>query len=237
MNFPLVKQSRHRAAVIGLLVTGLAASAAVADTAPSPIAAQGDWRAAVRGFAEQHLKHPAWGAAHSRRDYELARTLAADDQVPLDDDVLFAAAYLHDVAAFAPWQKHGVDHADEAAQIVGNLLEGTGFPMAKIEAVRGAIRTHMYPRDPVGPEARYLHDADALDWLGAIGVARIFGLVDPDGGKPDGPAAVRMLQDYLSKVPPRVLSPAGQARCAERVRELKGYLTELGAESADYRAL
>ena len=67
------------------------------------------------------------------------------------------------MAAFAPWEKQNVDHADEAAQIVDTVLKGTGFPMAKIDAVRGAIRTHMYERDPVGPEAPYLHDADALD--------------------------------------------------------------------------
>ena len=79
--------------------------------------------------------------------------------------MLFAAAFLHDVAAFAPWQQHGVDHADRAAQLIGQLLAGTGFPMAKIDAVRGAIRTHMYAREPQGPEALYLHDADALDWL------------------------------------------------------------------------
>jgi len=47
---------------------------------------------------------------------------------------------------------------------------------------RGAVRTHMFAREPQGPEALYLHDADALDWLGAIGVARIIGIVDPKGG-------------------------------------------------------
>jgi hypothetical protein len=87
-------------------------------------------------------------------------------------------------------------------------LKGTGFPLVKIDAVRGAIRTHMFYRDPVGPEALYLHDADALDWLGAIGVARIMALVDPNGGDPDGPKAVKMLADNLAKVPARVLSTA-----------------------------
>jgi uncharacterized protein len=228
---------RRCVAVIGPLLLSLAAAAGVAAAEPSPIAQGGDWRAAVRSFAETHLRHPAWGASHSRRDYELARTLAAADHVALDDDVLYAAAYLHDVAAFAPWQKHGVDHADEASQLVADLLQGTGFPMSKIEAVRGAIRTHMYPRDPAGAEALYLHDADALDWLGAVGVARIFALVDPNGGKPDGPEAVRMLQEYLAKVPPRILSPAGRARSEERVRELQRYLAELRAESAAFRTL
>ena len=145
------------------------------------------------------------------RDYALARELAAADHVTLDDDVLFAAAYLHDMAAFPPWEKQKVDHSDVAAGIVDTVLKDTGFPMSKIDAVRGAIRTHMYYRDPVGPEALYLHDADGLDWLGAIGVARILGLVDPNGGDPDGPKAVKMLEDNLKNVPARVLSPAGRA--------------------------
>jgi len=194
------------------------------------------WRATVLDFAKSHFRHPAWGYSHSMRDYALARELAAADHVTLDDDVLFAAACLHDMAAFAPWA-NDKDHADEAARIVDTVLQGTGFPMAKIDAVRGAIRTHMYDRDPVGPEALYLHDADALDWLGAIGVARIFGTVDPNGGDPDGPAAAKMLEENLAQVPPRVLSPAGRSRVAPLADELKHYLENLRRESDDLRAL
>jgi uncharacterized protein len=211
-------------------------SAAPAD-APSPtIERGGDWRAAVQRFAKANLKHPAWGYSHSTRDYELAKELATADAVTVDDDVLFAAAYLHDVAAFAPFRT-SEDHQDVAAQLVGSLLEGTGFPMAKIDAVRGAIRTHMYARDPKGPEAIYLHDADALDWLGAIGVARIFGIVDPAGGSPDGPGAVKRLEDNLDSVPARIVSKAGKTRAEPRVRELKEFLNELRAESADIKSL
>jgi hypothetical protein len=228
----------RRLTFLGALGVTLAlVTAARGGEATPSIARGGDWRAAVRSFAESNLRHPAWGASHSLRDYELARALAAADHVTLDDDVLYAAAYLHDVAAFAPWRKAGVDHADQAAQIVAALLEATGFPMAKLDAVRGAIRTHMYPREPLGPEALYLHDADALDWLGAIGIARIFALVDPNGGQPDGPAAAKMLQDYLAQVPPRILSPAGRARAPERIRELQAFLQQLGAESGGLHSL
>lgn len=228
---------KHRLVVVAALSLWAIAAAGAEKDAVTPITPGSDWRIAVRTFAEQHLKHPAWGASHSVRDYELARALAAEDHVALDDDVLYAAAFLHDVAAFAPYEKQGVDHSDQGAALVAGLLAGTGFPESKIEAVRGAIRTHMYYRDPVGPEALYLHDADALDWLGAIGVARVFALVDPNGGRPDGPAAVKMLQGYLSKVPPRIISPAGQAHRAQRVKELERFLGELSAESDDFRSL
>jgi len=227
------------AVIVGGIVGGILGSAEpalAAAPAPAPGAAS-DWRATVRDFAAKHFKNPAWGYSHSVRDYALARELAAADQVSLDDDVLFAAAYLHDMAAFKPWENEKLDHSDVAAGIVDTVLKGTGFPMAKIDAVRGAIRTHMYYRDPVGPEALYLHDADALDWLGAIGVARVMALVDPNGGDPDGPKAVKMLEENLKDVPARVLSPAGRARVAPRKAELEGFLRDLRRESENLRTL
>lgn len=191
MSVGILNRSGPLALLVAITIMTCASAAFAADASAPAIEHTGDWRAAVHRFAEVNLKHPAWGLSHCVRDYELAKELAAADQVTLDDDVLYAAAYLHDVAAFAPFRKADVDHQDEAARIVESMLAGTGFPMAKIEAVRGAIRTHMFGRDPVGAEAIYLHDADALDWLGAIGVARVFGLVDPNGGSPDGPTVDR----------------------------------------------
>src|SRR5580658_8251466 len=225
----------RRWACAAALFVGTAGAMLCSIASPAPAAT--DWRASVRAFAAKHFKNPAWGYSHCLRDYALARELAATDHVALDDDVLFAAAYLHDMAAFKPWEKPKLDHSDVAADIVGTVLQGSGFPMAKIDAVRGAIRTHMYYRDPVGPEALYLHDADALDWLGAIGVARIMALVDPNGGEPDGPKAVKMLEDNLKNVPARVLSPAGRARVAPRKAELEEFLKDLRRETENLQTL
>jgi len=221
----------------GFLLAALGAGASIGAPPPSATLPAPDWRATVRELAMSHFKNPAWGYSHCLRDYALARELAAADHVALDDDVLYAASYLHDMAAFPPWEDVKVDHSDVGARVVDTVLKGTGFPMGKIEAVRGAIRTHMYYRDPVGPEALYLHDADALDWLGAIGVARIMALVDPHGGNPDAPKAVAMLTDNLTKVPARVLSPAGRARVPERKAELEKFLSDLKRETNDLRTL
>ena len=197
------------------------------------------WRETVRQFAAQHFKHPAWGYSHSVRDYELAKTLAAVDHVTLDDDVLFAAAYLHDMAAFAPWDrdKEGIDHSDEGARVIDTVLKNSDFPAQKIDAVRNAIRTHMFYRKPTGAEATYLHDADALDWLGAIGVARVMALVDPNGGDPDGPKAVKMLERNLERVPAGVVSPAGRERLPALQSELSEFLKNLRRETDGYRTL
>ena len=197
-----------------------------------------DWHATVQQFAREHFKNPAWGYSHSERDYALARSLAASDHVVLDDDVLFAAAFLHDIAAFKPWGgDEPPDHSDVGADAVGPILKDAGFPMPKLEAVRAAIRTHMYYREPAAPEAVYLHDADALDWLGAIGVARVIALADPNGGDPDGPKVVSMLEENLQKVPARVVSPAGRALMGPRRAELASFLRQLKRESDDYKTL
>lgn len=224
--------------LLWLVLAVLAGPAVAADqqAASKDGDAQG-WRTVVSKFAQDHFHNPAWGYSHCQRDYALARELAAADHVVLDDDVLFAAAYLHDMAAFEPWEKSGVDHADQAAELVETILKNTGFPMKKLDAVRGAIRTHMYERTPVGREALYLHDADALDWLGAIGVARILGLVDPKGGNPTGPEVVPRLESNLAKVPPRVLSPAGKARVPERQQQLALFLRQLREQTQNLRVL
>ena len=229
------KSAWRRAFVLAVVFWGQSALAGE-STAVKPTEPQ-DWRATISELARQRFKNPAWGYSHSQRDYALARELAAADHVAIDDDVILAAAYLHDMAAFPPWANDNLDHSDVGADAVDTILKGTGFPMEKIDAVRGAIRTHMFYRDPLGPEALYLHDADALDWLGAIGVARIFGLVDPNGGDPDGPQAVKMLEDNLAKVPSRVLSRAGRALLARRTAELQRFLKDLRLESDDLRTL
>jgi len=221
--------------LFGLLIA-LSAGVSLAAPAPSAAPAQ-DWRTGVREVALSHFKNPAWGYSHCLRDYALARSLAAADHAKFDDDVLFAASFLHDIAAFPPWENEKLDHSDVGADVVVKILQDMGFPKSKIDAVRGAIRTHMYYRDPVGPEALYLHDADALDWLGAIGVARIIALADPMGGSPDGPAVIKMLEENLEKVPSRVLSPAGRTQVPRRKAELQEFLANLRRESDNLAAL
>jgi uncharacterized protein len=195
------------------------------------------WREKVRAFNVEHCKHPAWGTSHSERDYRLAKAMAATDKSALDDDVLFAAAYLHDIAAFKPYEKPDLDHSDVAADLVGQILAPTGFPMEKLPKVQAAIREHMYYRTPTVPESLYLHDADALDWLGAIGAARIMALADPNGAQPDGPAVLPMLKENLRDVPARVLSPAGKVLMPARRDVLAKWLETLSAETDGYKTL
>jgi len=217
-----------RRGCISILALGLIAA--------TPASAEG-WRDKVTQFAAQNFKHPAWGFSHSQRDYDLAKSLAAADHVTLDDDVIFAAAYLHDMAAFEAYAVPKQDHSDTAAEKIDLVLGGTDFPKAKLDAVREAIKNHMHYRDPVGPEARYLHDADALDWLGAIGVARLIGMTDRKGGKPTVPDMVKGIENNMTIVPPRIITPAGKAQIAPRLAEEKAFLDALQRETKDLATL
>lgn len=200
-------------------------------------AADAPWRDKVTAFAAENFKHPAWGFSHSQRDYRLAREMAAADHVALDDDVLFAAAYLHDMGAFDRWAEAKKEHGDVAAEKIDLVLGDTDFPKAKLDAVRAACRTHMFNFTPAGPEARYLHDADALDWLGAIGVARLFALVENKGGKPSGPDIVKALKSNQAAASKGVVTPAGKARIPALIAEENAFLDALAQETQDFSEL
>src|SRR5689334_10860381 len=149
-----------------------AANAATPKTATG-IALDAPWKIAIYHLATTKFKHPAWGWQHSERNYQVALRLAKGDHLSVDTDVLFAASFLHDMAAFPPYARkgeHGVVAADESVA----TLRDAGFPMSKIAAVQATERGHMYYSDAgTRPEAIVLHDADSLDFLGAIGEARM----------------------------------------------------------------
>jgi hypothetical protein len=218
--------------IAGMMI-GLALICGTAHAADKPVA----WRDKVTAFAAEHFKNPAWGYSHSQRDYRLARELATADHVTLDDDVLFAAAYLHDMGAFDPWANDKQEHGDIAAEKIDIVLGDSDFPKAKLDAVRAACRTHMFNFTPVGPEARYLHDADALDWLGAIGVVRLFALVDKKGGKPSGPDIVKAIKSNLDAASKGLVSPAAKAQLPGRIAEENAFLDALARETSNFAEL
>lgn len=152
----------------------LVASCAPATAAHRPAA---DWRENIRTFAEAHLQHTAWGPAHGRRDYAMTMALARTEGIVVDTDALYAAAYLHDMGGLPPYAIPGVDHGDRGIQVVDTVLREAGFPMEKAALVKEIIDHHQYYRPPDTVAVAILfRDADILDFMGAIDVARIVSL-------------------------------------------------------------
>ena len=131
---------------------------------------------AVRQEAEPYYRHSHHDRFHVERVYKLALRIAGEVGQPVDLDVLRAASLLHDVARAMEDDGLVDDHAREGARIAREILMRVGFPRDKIEKVAYCIEVHRF-RSGVRPEtieAQILQDADRLDMLGAVGIARVF---------------------------------------------------------------
>jgi uncharacterized protein len=194
------------------------------------------WKVTIYDLARSKFHHPAWGWQHSERNYRIALELAQGDGLRVDTDVLFAAAFLHDMAAFMPCQEPKLEHGECAAQQSGAILQAAGFPMAKLPAVQTAERGHMYYSDPgTQPEAVVLHDADSLDFLGEIGAARMLSLV---GANAESIAhAVKTLRTFVHDIPPRLITKTAVKLGAQRAAALEQFLNALDAETFGGKAM
>ncbi|MGA9944127.1 MAG: HD domain-containing protein [Candidatus Cybelea sp.] len=194
------------------------------------------WKVTIYDLARSKFHHPAWGWQHSERNYRIALELAQGDGLHVDTDVLFAAAFLHDMSAFMPCEDTKLEHGECAARQSGAILKAAGFPMEKLPAVQAAERGHMYYSDPgTQPEAIVLHDADSLDFLGDIGAARMISLT---GESAESFArAVKALRSFVHDIPPRLITKTAQKMGAQRAAELERFLDALQSETFDGQAM
>jgi len=95
-----------------------------------------------------------------------------------DMEVVHAAALLHDISRADEDQSGQGDHAEMAAKRAREILIGRGVRSERADAVAHAIAAHRY-RGSVQPltlEAKILFDADKLDSIGAVGIARAYAI-------------------------------------------------------------
>lgn len=121
-------------------------------------------------------KDGAHGMGHLRRVWANCQRIARADAPQADGLVLMAAAYLHDLVNLPK------DHPDRAhasalsAQAAGPILADLGLSPARQATACHAIAAHSFSAGipPQTIEARILQDANRLEALGAIGLARMF---------------------------------------------------------------
>ena len=169
----------------------------------------------------------------------MALQLAERLDLDVNQDALFAAAFLHDLGTFAPYRQAGVDHAVRSAEVAGELLAQVGFPLTKrVPLVQEIIRGHMFSATPgESIEAVLFHDADTLDFLGAAGVARILAIVGLDDWTPDLPTAVSLLQHFRQELPDKLITRPAQSLGLLRAEEMDTFLAALGAETSNLQVL
>jgi len=192
------------------------------------------WRHSVVEYIQAEAL-PVDKFGHQPRLYSLAAALG--EGMDFDDDVLFAAAWMHDLGVFLghrpqdPAELARWDHVPYTIARTRQLLAGWGFPASKLEAVAEAIRTHQAQDEPVSIEATLLRDADILEQLGAVGALRALVKVGRDTRYPTFSAVLPILQRAADQLPGKLRLSSAQRLAKPRVAFLRSLIAALDAEA------
>jgi len=188
--------------------------------------------AMIRARAKEFFRSasPSHDWSHVERTYRLCMKIGKREKADLQ--VLKAAALLHDIARMDEDASSGeICHAERSAAMAKKILDEVDFPRTKIRQVTHCIESHRFRgvRKPMTLEAKILSDADKLDAIGAIGVARAYAYGGEHGYRLYGkiPKNYR-LQRFKN---PRIHNPVIEYH--QKLRKIKDrLLTKTGREIA-----
>jgi uncharacterized protein len=177
--------------------------------------------------------------SHQPRLYALTKQVGAG--LNYDDDIVFAAVWLHDLgvfighrpeehAALAAW-----DNTAYAMQMAPEILQRFGFPEEKIPAVVETIHTHQPAMEPAAMEGIIVRDADILEQLGAAGILRTVCKIGRDTRFQIFPDALRLLRKNLQTLPSLLKLPSSRRLAEPRVQALRIFLKAAESEDCDAR--
>lgn len=168
-----------------------------------------------------------WAVAHAKRLGEIIKQIGAD--LPYDAHVMQLAAYLHDWGAFPCYIQKGVEHAVRSRQIVEmEILPQLDLTLVQKDILLEAIELHDYRdvRQTKSKEALLLREADMLEFLGMIGMARDFAR-----GPRDLQACYRRALDRRYGIQGRFTLPRAQQIAQIRLARMEQSLQWLNEES------
>lgn len=182
---------------------------------------------------------------HARRVMRTALQIAATEGGG-DEGVIIAAAYLHDWVNLPKNDPNRSRASQLSADAARPMLASLGFAPDRVEACCHAILTHSFSANipPLTLEARALQDADRLEALGAIGLARVFSIAGRlgsalfDGEDPfaqrrpldDRRYAVDHFEVKLLRLPETMQTAAGRGLADERAAVMRSFLSSLASE-------
>lgn len=209
------------------------------------------WEARFAAFLDEQMPEAdgAHDVAHVRRVVANARHLAEAEGADLM--VVLPAAWLHDCVVVAKNSPDRSLASRMAAVAAGDFLRESGYPTGVIPAIMHAIESHSFSAGipPETLEARVVQDADRLDSLGAIGIARCFitgGSLGTPFYDPDEPLPITRQPDdrnniidhfyvKLLKLAGSMQTTAGRHVAEERTAVMQVFLDEFGSEVAGMR--
>ena len=205
-----------------------------------------DWESRFTIFITPQLpaNDPAHDLAHVRRVVANARMLASAEGADLA--VVLPAAWLHDCVVVPKDSADRPRASRLAAAAAADFLADAGYPAAHIPAIRHAIEAHSFSAR-IPPEtlaARVVQDADRLDAIGAIGIARTL-MLGATMGKPlydeaeplpttrppdETRAAIDHFYTKLLRLAEMMQTETGRREGERRTALMQLYLAELGRE-------
>lgn len=185
-------------------------------------------RIAEKFFAGARGSHD-W--EHTLRVFSLCKRIGSQEGA--DMDVLLVAAYLHDIGrSYQDASNGAVCHAAKGAEMAIPIVAKLPLSEKQKENVIHSVRSHRFRgnQPPQTTEAKVLFDADKLDAIGAVGVARAFLFAGEVGARLHSPGlnveetapysehdtGYREYKVKLSKIRDRILTPAGKQLASER---------------------
>ena len=172
---------------------------------------------------------------HQPRLYALTQLVGRG--VSYDDDVVYAAAWLHDLGVFIghrpedPELLSGWDNVSYAMKQAPAALLRSGFPSTKVAQVVEVIRTHQPHLSPTTLEGTILRDADILEQLGAIGIMRVVAKIGRDTRYPTFTDAAATLRKSLADLPGKIQLDTAKTLAQPRISLLQAFLNELNEEA------
>ena len=208
-----------------------------------------DWPVWETRFAEflaaqPHATDAAHDDAHIQRVVKNAKRLAEAEGA--DTAVVIPAAWLHDCVIVPKNSPKRSRASRMAAEAAGAFLARAGYPMEKIPAVEHAIAAHSFSAGipPETLEAQVVQDADRLDAIGAIGIARTIGLGAQmgrplyDAAEPfpvsrpasDAVSGIDHFYTKLLKLEGMMNTTAGRVEARRRTAFMQAFLQQLAGE-------
>ena len=206
------------------------------------------WQQRFEAWLSQHhgQEDAAHDISHFRRVWATAQQLA--EETAADRLVILTACYFHDIVSLAKNHPERSRSSAMAAEKTLAILQSAfpDFPPERYAAVLHAIEAHSFSAAiaPQSEEAKIVQDADRLEALGAIGLARVFAVSgalnnslfdarDPFADRrelDDKTYALDHFQCKLLRLPKTMQTEKGRAMAVHNARFLVQFMAKLSAE-------
>ena len=181
---------------------------------------------------------------HIMRVYKNAERLCLKEKV--NSKLVLSAVLLHDIVSYPKSDKRSKLSSIRSSKLSEKILKNYNFSKEEIRIISDAIRDHSFSRNkiPGTIEGKILQDADRLDAIGAIGVARVFAVAGSENRpfynktdpfcKKRNPDDEKWTLDHfyrkLFRLESLMNTNSGKIEAKKRIKFLKNFVSELKKE-------